>query len=108
MYIPNKFRTAVRNHCGAKETQEILLINFCWSATICDNIEWELQSKFISDQSYFKKKTIKKCIYNWLAPGKKNYWQPLMFSYCNLLHNHLVDDINSCSVVPPAEGKLND
>ena len=71
-----------------------------WYVQTCKDIEWELQSKFIQQHTYFKKKTMKKFIHQWLLSGKKNYEEPLMCPYCKSLDNPSIqhDHFITCSV----------
>ena len=70
-YIPNKDYTAILSDHGEKDARKFLMNKFSLSALLCDDIEWEIQTKFISNQSYSKQKTIKIFIFYWLDSGNK-------------------------------------
>ena len=55
-YIPNKDYTAILSDHGEKDARKFLIKKFSLSALLCDDIEWEIQAKFISNQSYSKQK----------------------------------------------------
>ena len=80
-YIPNKYHIEIRSQEGAKATRKFMMGKYKVYVQTCENIEWELQAKFIQQQTYSKKKTMKKYIHQWLTFRKKNYEQPLMCPY---------------------------
>ena len=80
-YIPNKYHIEIRSQEGAKATRKFMMGKYKVYVQTCENIKWELQAKFIQQQTYSKKKTMKKYIHQWLTFRKKNYEQPLMCTY---------------------------
>ena len=84
-YIHNKYYTEIRSDYGVKDARKFLMNKFSLSALSCDEIKWEIQAKFISNQSYSKQKTIKKFIFYWLDLGNKElratFYVPALSSF---------------------------
>ena len=55
-----------------------------WSEATIDNIECEIHSNFIQNQTYVRKKIITKFIHRWLLSGSKNFEQEIGCSYCEI------------------------
>ena len=73
--------------------------NFNCSSITCNDIKWEMHSKFISIQTYSKRKTIKSSSLLVIF-REKNYGQPLMCPHCQSLDNSSIqhDYFLQCSL----------
>ena len=106
-YIPNNYVSAIRNYCAETEARNFTKTKYDWSPKVILNIQWKLLDSYIRNKSYSTKKTIKQFIHNWLASGKKNYGQPLLWPYCKQPETHPCLTITS-SLAPnrPLERKI--
>ena len=81
-YIPNNYINSIRAACGEKDAKAFLMRKYQWNTSTIEDIEWELQAKYIKKQTYSRKKTLMKFIHRWLASGNKNFGQKLMCPNC--------------------------
>ena len=81
--IPNNYVKVIQNHCGTTDARKFMKDKCKWIQTTIDDIDWEMYSNFVQNQTYARKKIITKFIHRWLVPGLKNE-QEIGCPYCEI------------------------